>query len=200
VGKSRLVLGAGFLFLLPILLYYRIRSQATRERLDRRQEGLLVLLTLRPVGLAFMAGTVAYIVDPSAMAWSSVELPEKLRLLAAGLFAIGGLLLIWSLHSLGKNLTDTVVTRGDHKLVTHGPYQWVRHPFYDAVALLVLSSSFIAGNWFLLLAGAALLALIWIRTRKEEEMLLARFGNQYGVYMRRTGRFLPRLWTGGPAR
>jgi protein-S-isoprenylcysteine O-methyltransferase Ste14 len=193
MGKSRLVLGAGFLFLFPILLYHRIRSQATREKLNRREEGLPILLSLRPVGLAFMAGLVAYLVSPSSMAWSSVALPEKLRLLAAGLFALGGFLLIWTLSSLGKNLTDTVVTRRDHKLVTHGPYQWVRHPFYDSVALLVLSSSLIAGNWFLLLAGAALLALIWMRTAKEEEMLIARFGSAYQAYMRRTGRFLPKL-------
>ena len=32
----RFVLAAGWLLLLPIVLYHRIRSQLTRERLDRR--------------------------------------------------------------------------------------------------------------------------------------------------------------------
>jgi protein-S-isoprenylcysteine O-methyltransferase Ste14 len=27
-------------------------------------------------------------------------------------------------------LTDTLVTRREHTLITHGPYRWVRHPFY----------------------------------------------------------------------
>lgn len=191
--QSRALLGVGLFVLVPILLYHRIRSQATREPLDRRQEGLFVLLTLRPVGLAFMIGLIAYIVDPSTMAWSSVALPNKLRLLGVVSGGLGGLLLIWTLHTLGRNLTDTVVTRKAHTLVTHGPYQWVRHPFYDAVALLILAVSLIAANWFQFLAGATVLGLLWIRTQKEEEMLIARFGRAYRVYMRRTGRFFPKL-------
>lgn len=46
----RPILIAGWLILLPVLLYHRIRSQTTGERLDRRQEGWLILLTLRPWG------------------------------------------------------------------------------------------------------------------------------------------------------
>ncbi len=127
------------------------------------------------------------------MAWSYRALPGKLRLLGLGCGLLGGALLIWTLRSLGKNLTDTVVTRRAHTLVTRGPYRWVRHPFYDSVALLLVAVFLIASNWFFLVTGCAVLALLWIRTRKEEEMLLARFGNQYRAYMVRTGRFLPRL-------
>jgi len=35
----------------PIGIYHRLRSQATRESLDRWQEGLFILATLRPVGI-----------------------------------------------------------------------------------------------------------------------------------------------------
>ena len=81
------------------------------------------------------------------------------------------------------NLTDTVVTRRAHTLVTHGPYGWVRHPFYDSMALLILASSLIAANWFFLLTGSVVLFLIVVRTRTEEEKLLARFGDAYrGVH------------------
>lgn len=50
----RTALIVGFAVVLPVALYYRIRSQATGEPLDRRQEGLLILATLRPAGLLFM--------------------------------------------------------------------------------------------------------------------------------------------------
>jgi protein-S-isoprenylcysteine O-methyltransferase Ste14 len=98
---------------------------------------------------------------------------------------------VWTLLSLGKNLTDTVVTRKAHTLVTVGPYRWVRHPFYDAVALSLLANSLTAANWFLLATGALLVALIVVRTRTEEQLLLARFGDAYRAYMERTARFLP---------
>ncbi|TMQ61968.1 MAG: isoprenylcysteine carboxylmethyltransferase family protein [Candidatus Eisenbacteria bacterium] len=155
-------------------------------------EGPLVYFTLRPVGALFFAGLIAYLVNPSVMRWAFLPLPGKVRALGVAAGIGGGLLMTWALRSLGRNLTDTVVTRENHTVVQTGPYRWVRHPFYDAVALLILSAVLIASNAFLLLTGAAALALIWIRTKREEELLLARFGNQYRAYMIRTGRFLPK--------
>ncbi len=189
----RAVLIVGFLILFPIMLYHRLRSQATGERLDRRLEGLFILLTLRPVGIAGMVGLIAYMIDPSRMAWSSVPLPEWLRWIGVGVGVLAGGLLTWTLHSLGKNLTDTVVTRKEHTLVTSGPYHWVRHPFYDSVALCVLANSLAAANWFIFVSGMSVLGLLVIRTRREEEKLAARFGNSYRTYAERTGRFFPRI-------
>jgi protein-S-isoprenylcysteine O-methyltransferase Ste14 len=186
-----LVLRVGWLTLLPIIVFHRVRSQMTGEKLDRRQEGALILLTLRPAGIAHMVGVVTYMVDPSRMAWSSIPLPLWLRWAGVAVGAASGCLLVWTLINLGKNLTDTVVTRKAHTLVTVGPYRWVRHPFYDAVALAVLANSLVAANWFLLATGALLMTMMVIRTRREEAHLLARFGDAYRSYMNRTGRFFP---------
>ena len=188
----RIVLIVAFLAVLPIALSYRLKSRTT-EKLDRRQEGLFILSTLRPAGLAFWLGLIAYIVNPSWMAWSSVPLPAWLRWTGVGVWSVAGGLLFWTLRHLGRNLTDTVVTRREHTLVTHGPYRWVRNPFYDSAALLVLASSLVVANWFLLLTGGLAFVLLVLRTRTEEDKLLARFGGAYGAYMERTGRFLPRM-------
>ena len=187
------VLLIGFLVVLPIAAYYRLKSQATGEKLDRWEEGLFMLATLRPAGLALWLGLIAYMINPSWMAWSSVPLPTWLRWTGVGIFALAGGLLFWTFRSLGSNLTDTVVTRRAHTLVTHGPYRWVRHPFYDCAALLVVATSLAASNWFLMMTGGLVLVLLVVRTRTEEEKLLARFGDAYRSYRERTGRFLPNL-------
>lgn len=188
----RVVLLGGFLAVLLVTLYYRLSSWASREKLDRRQEGLFMLATLRPLGLLLWGGVIAYLVNSRWMAWSSVPLATWVRWAGVGIYAIGAALLTWTLRSLGANLTDTVVTRRSHTLVTHGPYRWVRHPFYDAMALLTLAISLIAANWFVFVTGGLVLALLVVRTRTEEEKLLARFGDAYRSYMQGTGRFVPR--------
>lgn len=188
----RIIVLVVFLAVVLVTLYYRSRSWASREKLDRWQEGPFILFTLRPIGLVLWLTVIAYIVDPAWMAWSSTPLPSWLRWLGVGVHVAAVTLLVWTLRSLGTNLTDTVVTRRDHTLVTHGPYLWVRHPFYGSMALLILANALVAANWFFLLIGAVILGLIALRTRTEEDRLLARFGESYRVYRDRTGRFVPR--------
>jgi protein-S-isoprenylcysteine O-methyltransferase Ste14 len=176
---------------LPIMLYHRLKAHNSGEPLDRRQEGWFILATLRPMGLAFLVGLILYLVNPARMAWASVAIPGPVRWAGLGASAAAGALLFWTLRSLGANLTDTVVPRKAHTLVTKGPYRWVRHPFYDSVALLLLAISFAAANWYLLFTGALVLALLVVRTPREEERLVARFGDAYRTYMARTNRFVP---------
>jgi protein-S-isoprenylcysteine O-methyltransferase Ste14 len=99
----------------------------------------------------------------------------------------------WTFRTLGKNLTETVVTRKEHTLVTTGPYRWIRHPFCVAAALAFLGNSLAAANWFLFVTGGVAVLLLVIRSRKEEENLIARFGDDYRNYMQRTGRFVPHV-------
>jgi protein-S-isoprenylcysteine O-methyltransferase Ste14 len=179
---------------MPIALYYRIRSQATREKLERREEGLFIMLGLRLCGVVAWIAMFAYLIDPSWMAWSSVALPTWLRWIGVFLALVAvPPLLFWTFHSLGKNLTDTVVTRREHTLVTHGPYRWIRHPFYDVVLLWAVSLSLVTANWLLAVLGLSVFAMMVVRTRTEEKKLIERFGNEYRSYMGRTGRFFPRL-------
>jgi protein-S-isoprenylcysteine O-methyltransferase Ste14 len=183
----------GFFILLPIGLYYRLKSQATHERLDRRQEGTFILATLRPLGLLHWGGIIAYMIDPAWMAWSSVPLPAWLRWTGAALAPLGAGLLVWTFRALGPNLTDTVVTRRSHTLVTRGPYRFIRHPLYDAAAVLAVAMSFMMANWFVLVTGASAVVLLAVRSRTEEDKLLARFGDSYRAYCSETGRFVPRI-------
>jgi protein-S-isoprenylcysteine O-methyltransferase Ste14 len=78
-----------------------------------------------------------------------------------------------------------------HDLVTHGPYAYVRHPFYSAF-LLALAGAVAAAPSALTLIIAMLGAVQLHRTAVgEERRLRAQFGMAYVTYMQRTGRFLP---------
>ncbi|CAN5704761.1 hypothetical protein BH23GEM9_BH23GEM9_17030 [soil metagenome] len=80
------------------------------------------------------------------------------------------------------------------RLVTHGAYAHVRHPFYAAFLLALSASLLAAPNPF------TMLALLWAgvqlrRTalREEARLLRSHMGADYERYMTTTGRFLPRL-------
>ena len=196
-----MILALGMAAFLPVAVYHRVRSQASGEMLDRRQEGLCILLTLRPCGLAAMGGLVAFVLNPAWMSWASLPLPAALRWagVAVGLPTVA--LGVWTFRSLGRNITDTVVTRREHTLVTSGPYRYVRHPFYVTTALALAANALTAANWFIALAGFAalvLLVLLVLRTATEEAKLVERFGDDYRGYMARTGRFFPRLRSAPP--
>jgi protein-S-isoprenylcysteine O-methyltransferase Ste14 len=135
----------------------------------------------------------AFLINPASMAWSSVSLPLWFRWTGVGIGVLAAALMLWTMRRLGKNLTDTVVTRREHTLVTQGPYRWVRHPFYDSAAMFVTGIALLAANWFILATGAFAIGVLVLRTRIEEEKLLARFGDPYRAYIARTGRFLPKF-------
>jgi protein-S-isoprenylcysteine O-methyltransferase Ste14 len=189
----RTVLVAAMLVLLPIGVYHRLSSQSTGEKLDRRQEGLFVLATLRPLGAAFWFGVFTWMFDPALMAWASMPVPLALRWVGTGWLIGGCVLLVWTFRSLGKNLTDTVVTREHHTLIVNGPYRWIRHPLYSSAVLLAVAICLITANWFFVVTGAGVLSVLILRTRTEERNLVARFGDSYQTYMSRTGRFVPRI-------
>jgi protein-S-isoprenylcysteine O-methyltransferase Ste14 len=194
--QARLILLIGIAIFLPIGAYHRLRAR-TGEPLDRRQEGWPILLTLRPFAAAFVVGLIAFLINPSSMAWGAMHLPGWARWMGVPIGIAGGVLLAWTFHTLGHNLTDTVVTRRNATLVTGGPYRWVRHPFYVSFLVAVLANTLVADSWYLGLTGAATFLSMHARTRIEERNLIARFGREYEEYMKRTGRFLPRLTSRG---
>ena len=187
----RPVVVVAFFTIIAIALPFRIRSQSTGEKLDRMQEGLVTLISLRLMGLAAWAGVIAFMISPASMAWSSLPLTPRPDGRASASSRSRPILLLWTLRSLGPNLTDTVVTRQAHALVTRGPYQWVRHPFYDCMFLFLISIALMTANWFVMASGVVTFSILAARSRTEEEKLLERFGEPYRAYRASTGRFIP---------
>ena len=137
---------------------------------------MFILFTLRPFSLASIGGMVTFILNPDWMAWSSVPLPVALRWVGVAIGVPALVLGIWTFHTIGTNITDTVVTRWEHTLVMHGPYRFVHHPFYATAFCGFLANALTTANWFIALTGATALALIVMLTTIEEAHLVKRFG------------------------
>jgi protein-S-isoprenylcysteine O-methyltransferase Ste14 len=189
----RVMVGMLFLAALSVSLYYRITAERSGEKISRREEGWWIMVPLRLLGLCAWGMLVAFVINPQWVAWATAPLPDWLRWAGIATALVALPMVYWVFSSLGKNVTDTVVTRKEHALVTSGPYRWVRHPLYTIAGAFFMGLSIAAANWLMALGLLTALVLLAIRTPREEAKLVERFGDDYRAYMRRTGRFIPRL-------
>jgi len=179
------------------------RSRAHREKaaVPRRSESAGLIVGRLVVALPLFGSVLAYVASPGLMAWASIELPTALRWVGAGLGATTVPAVYWVLSTLGSNVSETVLTKERHELVTSGPYRWVRHPLYGTGIALFLSVGLMAANAFLLLwTVVALLAIRFVVVPREEAALVHAFGQEYRDYQSRTGSLFPRIGTGGHSR
>jgi hypothetical protein len=135
-------------------------------------------VTLSPLGraLALLLGVPPYFTALALILWG--------RLTLAQMYNVSS--------SLGAQLY------ADHRLVTHGPFAYLRHPMYLGILLAGLGGTLIYRTWTLVFFAATFLGLP-IRARREEEALAAEFGQEWQQYCRRVPAWIPRLRQPGSA-
>lgn len=112
------------------------------------------------------------------------------------LMGIGAALRYWSVLTLGRFFTVTVVEVGaDHELVDRGPYALLRHPSYTGMLIVYLGIGIALDSWL----GAAAAVLVPVpavvyRITHEERLLREQLGASYVSYEGRTKRLVPGLW------
>jgi protein-S-isoprenylcysteine O-methyltransferase Ste14 len=76
------------------------------------------------------------------------------------------------------------------RLVTRGPYRWIRHPMYASVLCMTLALVVDTPKPSRLIIWLALLAILLVKIQYEEALLARRFP-EYAAYRERTKRLIP---------
>ncbi len=98
-------------------------------------------------------------------------------------------------RDLGRNWSVSLDLRERHTLVTTGIYATVRHPMYAGFWLMALAQVLLLPNWVAGPSGLVGFGVLFFgRVRREEEMMILAFGDEYRAYMRRTARVVPWLY------
>ena len=116
-----------------------------------------------------------------------------LRVVGLTIGLAGAILLGWASVLLGRLMLHEAAVRADHALIETGPYRFVRHPVYAGYLALLLGSGVASLNVCLLLLWPFSLLGILIQAATEEQILRARFGQDYERYVERTGWLVPRF-------
>ena len=184
-----------FLASASVSKYHRRRAKMSGESIPRRAEGALAMIARAILALPVILSFFAYMLNPRWMAWSVVALPFWVRWVGVGLGIVCVPLLWWLFSSIGSNISETVLTKKEHRLVTGGPFRFVRHPLYSVSVMLFFSCGMIASNWWMMLSTVIALGVIaCVVIPREEAALVAKFGEAYTAYQKRVGRFAPRIW------
>ena len=178
-----------------ISTYFRLKAdKETGEKISRKVDGSAMMNIIRFGGLILWLSPLVYLINPNWMNWSKIGLPESIRWLGVGTGVLCTFGIYWLFSSIGSGITPTSATRKEHKLVTRGIYRWIRHPLYTIGSSFIVSFGMMADNWFITAFGILAFILMASRTPKEESTLVEKFGDEYREYMKRTGRYLPRLF------
>ncbi len=189
------ILAAVILFTgIGISSYFRRKADRdTGETISRKVDGTLTMRLIQIGGLILWLSPFVYLFNPKWMAWSKIGSMDWIRWSGVGIGVLSVLGIYWLFSSIGSGISPTSATRTEHKLVTSGPYRWVRHPLYTIGSALIVSFGLMADNWFIMALGVLAFIGMALRTPKEEANLVAKFGDEYREYMQRTGRFFPKL-------
>ena len=177
------------------------KVQQWMVRRAQRTPSPVIRWLILALGLLFFEGVLPMAVIFAGF-WLDVRLglpmwpPSPVRIIAGMMIALAGFALmvsvIWWQYNEGQGTPSPIAPT--QRLITQGPYAWVRNPMYVGGVVYFAGLILAVGTWmgWVLLALGVLLIVaevIWI----EEPELEARFGEAYRRYKQRVPRFIPRL-------
>jgi methyltransferase len=119
-----------------------------------------------------------------------------LAILMTAVFVLSNLLRWWVIRLLADLWNVQIMDSSRIRIVTSGPYRWIRHPNYVGVVMEVFSLPLIHTAWVTALVGTALyMEVLRRRVRMEDSVLLA--DPAYRLAMGDKPRFFPRVFRRG---
>jgi protein-S-isoprenylcysteine O-methyltransferase Ste14 len=173
-----------------------LRSGGWRpRRSDRYDRGSLAVVMI--TGLAGIAAAAA-VSSTVPIATIAPGVPAiRVAVFAAGIAAllVGTIFRQWAIITLGKSFTYDVRVASDQRVISSGPYRWLRHPSYTGLLLSFAGLGLAFGNWLSLATVVILPAAGLIRRiHVEEAALRTQLGSAYEEFAIGRKRLVPGVW------
>jgi protein-S-isoprenylcysteine O-methyltransferase Ste14 len=145
---------------------------------------------------ALFIGLVLIYVPARLLDWSGIVRPEVIEFLqitGAIITTIGGVIALWCVYTFATIGKGTPAPFDPpRRLVTRGPYQFVRNPMYIGADLALIGAALFYESLSLL----GYVSILFLATHSfivlyEETTLRQTFGDEYEEYCREVNRWLP---------
>jgi protein-S-isoprenylcysteine O-methyltransferase Ste14 len=139
-----------------------------------------------------VAGQLLVAAQFALIAWLVWPLtPQTWSLPALALLGCAGGLGVWALvHNRPGNFNIRPEPKASGRLVTGGPYRFMRNPMYSALLLFAAAEIVAYGDSWKIACWLALALVLFAKAKLEERGLRAQFPG-YAEYARRVRRFIP---------
>jgi protein-S-isoprenylcysteine O-methyltransferase Ste14 len=98
---------------------------------------------------------------------------------------------IWSYRSLGNNYSQDILIYKNHKLITGGPYKYIRHPHYLSQILIDLGAGLALLSYLVIPLLLIEIPILIMRALLEDKLLKKHFGEEYSAYKKKSGLIIP---------
>ncbi len=151
---------------------------------EKRYHGISRFFSFESITLLVILNYGHWFKDPL----SANQLISWILLAGSGAFAIIAFTLLSKHGHPEGNIENT------SRLITTGTYKYIRHPAY--LSLLLLGSGVMMKHPSLIswILAALNLAAVYITARVEENEMVAKFGDEYRDYMKKSKMFIPFLF------
>jgi len=120
---------------------------------------------------------------------------ETVAFIGLALMLIGITIRIYSMLTLQKYYTRTLILTEEHTLIQKGLYKFIRHPGYLGTILVWGACGLAMQNEIVCIIAIILLSIAYYhRITTEEKMLTEKFGNEYILYRKSSWRLFPFIW------
>jgi protein-S-isoprenylcysteine O-methyltransferase Ste14 len=100
-----------------------------------------------------------------------------------------------AVRTLGKQWAVVARLVEGHKLITEGPYEYVRNPIYTGMFGMLIATGLAMEHWIATIVAVIIFAAgLVIRVRTEEKLLRAAFGQEFEDYARRVPAVIPGIY------
>jgi protein-S-isoprenylcysteine O-methyltransferase Ste14 len=197
IPRSWLLFGATLVhFTGSTLVVARLNPELISQRLTVRRAGSKswdeVLMRVCNLTMLLLLPAVAGL-DVGRYGWSA--LGAQYAALGLALMAVSSVLISWSM-AVNPYFEPTVRIQGDrgHRVVSTGPYGFVRHPGYLSGILWAVSVPLVVGSFYAFVPVLLYSVLMVLRTQLEDRTLQGELEG-YSEYARRVRyRLLPGVW------
>lgn len=179
---------------LPMLLAFNYLLKNDPELLERRmrmRERVMVQKWVIALSILYLVPTFLLPGFDRRYEWSQVPvmlvvLADILVLLGYGLF-----FLVLKENSYASRIIEV---EQEQKVISSGPYAFIRHPMYLGVMIMYLMYPLALGSYWTVIPSLLIIPLLVIRVLNEEEVL-ARELKGYQEYMQKVKyRLIPGIW------